>query len=98
MAVLYTTPPPQADIWQTTPELIYSNAEFDETVWQAAREQDPARRAGLYKRCEQILVLEDPAIIPLYYALRHRLIKPTVQGLIINGMGAPNLRQVRITS
>lgn len=97
MAVLYTTPPPQADIWQNTPELIYSNAQFDQTVRQAAREQDPARRAELYRRCEQILVLEDPAIIPLYHALRHRLIKPTVQGLIINGMGAPNLRQVRLT-
>jgi len=47
MAVLYTTPPPQADIWQTTPELIYSNAAFDDRVWQAAREQDPARRADL---------------------------------------------------
>lgn len=39
MAVLYTTPPPQAGIWQETPELIYSNAEFDRrgqaSAWQS---------------------------------------------------------------
>jgi ABC-type transport system substrate-binding protein len=98
MAVLYTTPPPQADIWKTTPELIYSNSAFDDLVWQAAKEQDPARRAELYRRCEQILVIDDPAIIPLYYALRHRLINPAVQGLVINGVGAPSLRQVRLVS
>ncbi len=49
-------------------------------VWQAAKEQDPVRRAELYQRCEQILVIDDPAIIPLYYALRHRLIKPDRAG------------------
>jgi oligopeptide transport system substrate-binding protein len=96
MTVLYTTPPPQADLWKTTPELIYSNRTFDDLVRQAARELDPTRRAALYQQCERILVLNDPALIPLYYVMRHRLIKPQVQGLIINGMGAPALRQVRL--
>ena len=96
MTVLYTTPPPQADVWKTTPELIYSNRTFDDLVRQASKELDPAKRAGLYQQCERILVLDDPAIIPLYYIMRHRLIKPSVQGLIINGMGAPALRQVHL--
>lgn len=96
MAILYATPPPQADIWKTTPELIYSNKPFDDLVWQAAREQDSARRVALYRQCEQILLIDDPALIPLYYPVRHRLIKPTVQGLIINGLGAPAMRQVRM--
>ncbi len=98
MAVLYTTPPPQADIWKNTPELIYSNRSFDDLVWQAAREQDSARRVELYRQCERILLIDDPAIIPLYYPVRHRLIRPTVQGLIINGLGAPSLRQVRVVT
>ena len=98
MTVLYTTPPPQADTWKTTPELIYSNRTFDDLVRQASRELDPVKRAALYQQCERILVMEDPAIIPLYYVMRHRLIKPSVQGLIINGMGAPAFRQVRLVS
>ena len=98
MTVLYTTPPPQADLWKTTPELIYSNRTFDDLVRQAARELDPIKRAARYQQCERILVLDDPAIIPLYYVMRHRLIKPAVQGLIINGMGAPAFRQVRLVS
>ena len=97
MAILYATPPPQADIWKTTPELIYSNQALDDLVWQAAKEFDPARRAELYRQCEQILLIDDPALIPLYYPVRHRLIKPTVQGLLINGLGAPAMRQVRLT-
>ncbi len=98
MTVLYTTPPPQADLWQKAPELIYSNPAFDALVQQAARAMDPARRADLYRQCEQILVLDDPAIIPLYHPVRHRLINPAVQGLIINGMGAPNFRRVRLAA
>lgn len=98
MAILYTTPPPQNDIWKNTPELIYSNKAFDDLVWQAAREQDAARRVELYHQCERSLLIDDPAIIPLYYPVRHRLIKPSVQGLIINGLGAPALRQVRIAT
>lgn len=98
MTVLYTTPPPQADIWKTAPELIYSNRTFDDLVRRASQELDPAKRAALYQQCERILVLDDPAIIPLYYVMRHRLIQPAVQGLIINGMGAPALRQVRLAA
>ena len=98
MTVLYTTPPPQADIWKNTPELIYSNKTFDDLVLQASRELDASRRVALYQQCERILVLEDPAIIPLYYVMRHRLIKPRLQGLITNGMGAPSLRQVQLAA
>jgi ABC-type transport system substrate-binding protein len=98
MAVLYATPPPQADLWKTAPELIYSNPAFDALVQQAAREMDPAQRAELYRRCEHILILDDPAIIPLYHPVRHRLINPAVKGLIINGMGAPSFRRVSLAT
>lgn len=98
MTVLYTTPPPQAELWKTAPELIYSNPTFDDLVQEAAKEQDLQRRAELYHQCERILVMDDPAIIPLYYPVRHRLINPAVQGLIINGMGAPSFRNVSLAS
>ncbi len=87
---------PQAELWQKAPELIYSNPAFDDLVWQAAKEMDPTRRAELYRRCQQILVIDDPAIIPLYHPIRRRLINPALQGLIINGMGAPSFRQARL--
>lgn len=96
MAVLYSTPPPQAGIWKDTPELVYSNLKLDELVRKASAELDPNRRAALYRECEQILIIADPAMIPLYYAMRHRLIRPSVKGLIINGVGAPSFRQVQM--
>ncbi|NLG28065.1 MAG: peptide ABC transporter substrate-binding protein [Chloroflexi bacterium] len=82
MVVLYTCPPPQAAVWET-PERVLCNEKFDEYVWQAAAETDNAKRADLYRLCEEQLVVENPFVIPLYYPTRHRLIKPYLKNVVI---------------
>jgi oligopeptide transport system substrate-binding protein len=54
----------------------WSNAEFDRTVEQAARETDPAKRYELYKRSEQILCEEECAIAPIYFYTVQAMVKP----------------------
>ena len=57
----------------------WSNAEFDRTVEQAARESDPAKRYELYKRAEQILCEEEAAMAPIYYYTLNWMVKPRLQ-------------------
>ncbi len=60
-------------------DIKWSNAEFDRTVEQAARESDPAKRYELYKRSEQILCEEEAAIAPIYYYTWQWMVKPHLQ-------------------
>ena len=57
----------------------WSNAEFDRTVEQAARESDPAKRYELYKRAEQILCEEETAMVPIYFYMLQQMCKPRLQ-------------------
>ena len=57
----------------------WSNAEFDRTVEQAAREVDPVKRYELYKRAEQILCEEEAAIAPIYHYAIQWMVKPRLQ-------------------
>ncbi|GAG71749.1 unnamed protein product [marine sediment metagenome] len=59
--------------------LKWSNAEFDRTVEQAARETDPAKRYELYKRAEQILCEEEAAMAPIYHYAIQWMVKPGLQ-------------------
>jgi oligopeptide transport system substrate-binding protein len=54
----------------------WSNAEFDRTVEQAARESDPVKRYELYKRAEQILCEEEAAMAPIYHYAISWMVKP----------------------
>jgi oligopeptide transport system substrate-binding protein len=53
----------------------WNNPEFDQAVEQAASESDPAKRKALYYKAEQILCVDEAAIIPLYYYTRVTLTK-----------------------
>ena len=50
----------------------------------------------MYKQADRILCFEDPAIIPIYYALSNLMIKPRVSGYWLSGMGV-NYRNVAVT-
>jgi ABC-type oligopeptide transport system substrate-binding subunit len=56
----------------------WHNARFDALVEEAARVPDPARRMVLYQEADRILVCEETAIMPLFYAQGRILIKPWV--------------------
>jgi oligopeptide transport system substrate-binding protein len=57
----------------------WANEEFDSLVEEAAGLTDPAERQALYMDAEQILVYEDAAIIPIYWASDVELTKPYVE-------------------
>jgi ABC-type oligopeptide transport system substrate-binding subunit len=56
----------------------WRNARFDALVEEAACVTDPVRRMALYQAADRILVCEETAIMPLFYAQGRILIKPWV--------------------
>ncbi|MCC7446916.1 MAG: peptide ABC transporter substrate-binding protein [Anaerolineae bacterium] len=57
----------------------WKNAEFDKLVDEAAKLNDTAKRVELYRQAEDILVVKDAAIIPVYWYTRLWLTKPYVE-------------------
>ena len=45
---------------------FYSNAEFDELIYEAMREVDAEKRNALYHRAQEIVYLEDPGAVWMY--------------------------------
>lgn len=56
--------------------VFYENDAFNELLLEAAREQDPVQRVELYAQAEEILVVEDAVIAPIYWYTRNTLTKP----------------------
>jgi len=61
----------------------YTNTEFDSLLDAAANESDSGRRRELLERSER-LMLGDYPVVPLYFFVSKRLIKPYVHGVIAN--------------
>lgn len=68
----------------------YSNPAYDALADQAAAEVDPERRRALLEQAEQLLLADQP-LIPLYFYVTARLVKPWVGGY------APNLMDQHYT-
>ncbi|MFC1963279.1 ABC transporter substrate-binding protein [Chloroflexota bacterium] len=73
----------------------YSNAEVDSLLEEARVEQDDTARFSLYQQAEQ-LIINDAAIIPLYFDVSYMLIKPYVKDLPITPLWIPRFRYVSI--
>jgi len=56
----------------------WRNARFDALLEEAACMADPAKRMALYQAADRILVREETAIMPLFYAQGRILVKPWV--------------------
>jgi oligopeptide transport system substrate-binding protein len=63
----------------------YANAEYDRLVGAAQQELDLAKRAELLQAAERVM-LEDMPIIPLYFYVKARMVKPWVRGYESNIM------------
>ena len=63
----------------------YSNPEYDQLLEEASAEGDTERRAELLQQAE-VLLLEDLPILPLYFYVTARMIKPWVGGFTSNIM------------
>jgi oligopeptide transport system substrate-binding protein len=73
----------------------YYNPQVDALLEQAAVEQDEERRLSLYQQAEQ-LIIEDAAVLPLWFGQSYLLVKPYVKGFALSPLGIPLLSQVRL--
>lgn len=75
----------------------WKNEEYDRIVRALAAVPLANRDDGFWKkvqRAQEILVSEDPALIPVYHYVRHVLVKPNVKGLRFLGNGTGPLKDV----
>ena len=63
----------------------WRNVEYDELLQASIQARNPRRRMGLLADAERLLLEEQP-IIPLYFDVRRRLVKPEVRGWMPNPM------------
>jgi len=73
----------------------YSNPAIDAVMDAAALEPDTAKSLGMYQQAEQMLV-DDAAVIPLYFGQNYELIQPYVKGYVLNAMGFAWLNKVTL--
>lgn len=63
----------------------WRNVEYDELLQASMQARNPRRRLALLAEAERLLLEEQP-IIPLYFDVRRRLVKPEVRGWAPNPM------------
>jgi ABC-type oligopeptide transport system substrate-binding subunit len=68
---------------------------YDRRIEQAASTSEPSARAKLYNQAEKILLEEKPGLIPLYFRSSEYLIKPYVEGLVINPLSSIFFEKIR---
>ena len=73
----------------------YSNPAVDDLLVKAGMEQDKAKSLALYQQVEQLLV-DDAAVLPLWFGKEYTLVKPNVHGYTPNVMGEVKLNEVSI--
>ncbi|WP_297439200.1 peptide ABC transporter substrate-binding protein [uncultured Clostridium sp.] len=75
----------------------YSNAEFDELLDKSKAELDPAVREGYLKDAEEIL-MNDMAIIPIYYYTQPKAMQKNVSGVKVSQLGFISFTEASITA
>jgi oligopeptide transport system substrate-binding protein len=67
----------------TNNDVGYANASFDALLNEAARTTDPERRRGMLEAAEQMMLADYP-VVPLYFFVSKRLVKPYLKGVQSN--------------
>ncbi|MBT9259650.1 MAG: ABC transporter substrate-binding protein [Clostridiales bacterium] len=70
----------------------YKNPEVDRLLEAALNSSDPAERARLYQRVEDIVVGEDVAVVPLYHLQQFRALQPNVKDVVMYQTGLVDYR------
>ena len=73
----------------------YSNPGLDDLLTRAGTEQDTRLSLAQYQQAEQKLV-DDAAVIPLWFGRNFVLVKPYVKGYRLNPMGLVDLSNVSV--
>jgi ABC-type oligopeptide transport system substrate-binding subunit len=71
----------------------YSNPDFDALLREASQEQDPAARAAIYQKAQQLLI-DDAVLIPTYHDVGYFLRKPYVHGFEYTSLGLLQLETI----
>lgn len=71
----------------------FSNANYDALYELAVQETNDSIRYVLYQKMDQI-ILDEAAIVPLYYDQVLRFVQPNISGFESNGMNMLNLKRV----
>lgn len=71
----------------------FNNADFDALYEQAVQEVNDSARFALYQQMDQI-ILDEAAIVPLYYDQVVRFVQPNIKHFESNGMNMLNLKRV----
>ncbi len=75
----------------------YSNSNFDQLLWQARSEPDPARRAEIYGRANQ-LIASDLPVIPLFQRVATFYLQENLKGFNVDLLGRVDFSRIRKTS
>lgn len=73
----------------------YSNPKYDALLEQASRTPAGTERQRLLREAEAILLADTP-VIPIYFYVSRRLIKPYVKGFVGNAMGHYYSRDIHV--
>ena len=65
----------------------YRNPEVDRLIDQALEMTDPEARAAIYRKVEQIAVMDDAVMLFMNYYQSETLFKPYVQGIVLTPLG-----------
>ncbi len=73
----------------------YSNPKVDELLDKARVSAESAVRLKLYQQAEQ-MILDDAALVPIYFDVDNWLVKPYVKGFMVPPMKIPRLQYISI--
>ena len=78
----------------TDPTTHFKNKDFDALYELAIRQANDSIRYALYQKMDQI-ILDEAAIVPLYYDQVIRFVQPSIKYFESNGMNMLNLKRVQ---
>jgi len=67
-------------------QLAFKNSRYDELVTDAVKQPDPVKRKAMYDAAQQLLVVGDVAIVPIYTGAQNILMNPDLTGLTFHPM------------
>jgi oligopeptide transport system substrate-binding protein len=73
----------------------YKNARFDKLYEQALAEKNDSLRYKIYQLADELMIKDAP-VVPLWYDMVIRFVKPYVKNLIPNSLNLLELRKVRL--
>ena len=74
----------------------FSDPKFDEDIQQAREDWNTLKRDRLYKDAQEVLIVKEAAIIPLFYEENEALVSKTVKGFSINPIGYFFIKDVQM--